>query len=146
METSINNKCKAFTSLEQSKKLAEILPIESADMVLLHEEPYETSDSKFDGLHQALCVPFNKYGKLWRQKYKNISYFPCWSLAALLDVLPRFIEYKGNKYYLRFMKEYVEYANDEISITGRCLHTTGNDNPIDACVEMIIKLNERKML
>lgn len=31
METSVNNKCKAFTSLEQSRKLAEILPVESAD-------------------------------------------------------------------------------------------------------------------
>ena len=33
METSVNNKCRAFTSLEQSRKLAEILPLESADMV-----------------------------------------------------------------------------------------------------------------
>ncbi len=30
--TSVNNKCKSFTSLEQSKVLAEILPLESADM------------------------------------------------------------------------------------------------------------------
>ena len=80
---------KSYSDLQQSKKLAQILPLESADMVLLHEEPYETSDSKFDGLHQALCIPFNKYDKSWRQKYKNISYFPCWSLAALLCVLPK---------------------------------------------------------
>lgn len=32
METRVDNKCKAFTSLEQSRKLAEILPLESADM------------------------------------------------------------------------------------------------------------------
>lgn len=79
---------KSYTDIEQSKILAEILPLESADMVILHEEPYETSDSRFDGLHQVLCVPFSKYDKSWRQKYKNISYFPCWSLASLLSVLP----------------------------------------------------------
>lgn len=35
METSVNNKCRAFTSLEQSKKLANILPLESADMIYI---------------------------------------------------------------------------------------------------------------
>ena len=39
METSVNNKCKAFTSLEQSHKLAEILPVESADMCFNDNEP-----------------------------------------------------------------------------------------------------------
>ena len=57
---------KGYTDLPQCKKLADILPLERADMVLLHEEPYETSDSKFDGLHQALCVPFKQYDKSWR--------------------------------------------------------------------------------
>ena len=32
MEIRVDNKCKSFTSLKQSKKLAEILPLESADM------------------------------------------------------------------------------------------------------------------
>ena len=32
MESNINKRYKSFTSLEQSKKLAEILPIESADL------------------------------------------------------------------------------------------------------------------
>ena len=138
---------KSYTDLKQSKKLAEILPLESADMTLLHKEPYETSDSKFDGLHEMLCIQFIKYDKpTYRKKYRNIPYFPCWSLSALIIVLPRFIEYKGDKYYLRFMKEYVEYANDEISLTGRCLHTTGNDNLVDACYEMILKLHELNLL
>ena len=131
---------KAYTDLEQSKKLAEILPIESADMVLLHEEPYETSDSKFDGLHQALCVPFNKYDKSWRQKYKNISYFPCWSLAALLDI---FDYSQLSKDKLGSGKEgwmVIVYPND--CRYDSCWH----DNPIDYYVEMIIKLHELKML
>ena len=116
---------KSFTSLEQSKKLAEILPLESADMC--YPLPCEAEDK-----------PLLEQG--------GFGSTPCWSLAALLDVLPRFIEFKGDKYYLRFMKEYVEYANDEVSITGRCLHTTGNDNLVDACYEMIIKLHELNLL
>ena len=44
------------------------------------------------------------------------------------------------------MKEYVEYANDEISLTGRCLHTTGNNNLVDACYEMIEKLHTENLI
>ena len=134
---------KSFTSLEQSKKLAEILPLESADMVLLHEEPYETSDSKFDGLHQALCVPFNKYDKSWRQKYKNISYFPCWSLAALLGVLP---DELGDNHFLTLYKEGNEYCCCYEDANGNSFRHTFTDNPIDACVAMIESLHELNLL
>ena len=127
---------KSYTDIEQSKKLAKILPLESADMVLLHEEPYETSDSKFDGLHQVLCVPFNKYGKLWRQKYKNISYFPCWSLAALLNLLP---EIQGGKPIIALDDNYITYPHMSD------LHTK-SDNLVDACYEMILKLHELNLL
>jgi len=61
---------KAYTDLTQSKKLAEILPLESADM----------------------------YYRDWKRmtKYIHIAHvgsadekdLPCWSLAALLEVYP----------------------------------------------------------
>lgn len=77
------------TTIAQGKKLLELgLESNTADMTILHEEPYETSDSKFDGVHEILCVPFKKYDKSFRQKYRNISYFPAWSLSALMDLLP----------------------------------------------------------
>jgi hypothetical protein len=118
---------KSYTDLQQSKKLAEMLPLESADMF------YTSLNSE--------------YPWVWIDKHlMEVSDIPCWSVAALIDILPRFIEFKDDKYYLRFMKDYVEYANDEISITGRCLHTTGNDNLVDACVAMIEKLNELNLL
>ena len=116
---------KAYTDIEQSRKLAEILPLESVDM------NYWCGTQIRIGGHRTMD--------------KDLD-IPCWSLAALLGVLPQSIEFKGDKYYLRFMKDYVEYANDEISITSRCLHTTGNDNLVDACVEMIIKLHELNLL
>jgi len=126
---------KSFTSLEQSRKLAEILPLESADMRIGN---YVGESGKVDGTNIHYYPEGESFGAP--------QIIKAWSLAALLGVLPRFIEYKGDKYYLRFMKEYVEYANDEISIIGRCLHTTGNDNLVDACYEMILKLHELKIL
>ena len=120
---------KSYTDLEQSKKLAEFLPLENADMhyILIDTE----SELYSAGLGEYIGI---------------LPHYPCWSLAVLIGVLPQFIEFKGDKYYLRFMKEYVEYANDEVSITGRCLHTTGNDNLVDACYEMILKLHKLNLL
>ena len=56
---------KSFTDIEQSKKLAEILPVESADMFYRDNE----IDVKLMWEHNA-------------QKVTN----PCWSLAALLEL------------------------------------------------------------
>ena len=125
----MNKNC---TDIKQSKKLVKILPIESADF------HFSANQSPQGYLEKPI----------WgNPEYANYNALPCWSLAALVDVLPRFIEFNGDKYYLRFMKEYVEYANDELFIiTGRCLHTIGNDNLVDACVEMIIKLKKEKLL
>ena len=89
---------KNCTTLEQIKILSEILPVETADMVLLHDEPYETSDTLFDGIHEVLCVPFAKYDKGPKTKYRNISYFPCWSAGALADLLPVSFSIDGHEF------------------------------------------------
>lgn len=122
---------KSYTNIPQSKKLAKILPRENADMH--YERVY------FEGKQSDWFV---KLGT----PIKSDDIIPCWSLAALINALPISIKFKDDEYYLRFMKEYVEYANDEISLTGRCLHTTGNDNLVDACYEMILKLKEENLL
>ena len=60
---------KSFTDIEQSKKLAEILPIESADM-------FYTSLNR-------------DYPWIWIDKHlMEVDDIPCWSLAALLSVYP----------------------------------------------------------
>lgn len=58
---------KSYTDIEQSKKLAEILPIESADMF------YRDSDS-------------NDVKLMWEHVAPKVT-TPCWSLAALLNVI-----------------------------------------------------------
>jgi hypothetical protein len=63
---------KSYTDIEQSRKLAEILPLESADMWF---HPYPNDEYWYD-------VPNIGNADL---KYNQL---PCWSLASLIDVLP----------------------------------------------------------
>ena len=102
---------KSYTDLSQSKKLAEILPLESADMYwdLLSKSNY----AKVNDIGYCLC--------------RTCVY--AWGLAALLDVLPYpYIEqnYKG-KWTCR-----VEHGNTTYLLE--------DSNPINACVAMIEKL------
>ena len=65
---------KAYTDLEQSKKLAEILPLESADMCWkrIYDENHMMSDYRIE------LIPYRFYSGFG---------FPAWSLAALLGIL-----------------------------------------------------------
>ena len=108
---------KAYTDIEQSQKLAEILPLESADMC--YPLPYEDGDK-----------PLLRQG--------GFGSIPCWSLAALLNVLPFPILSKDK---LGSGKEgWMVSAYPDNCRYDSCWH----DNPIDACYEMIIKLQEFK--
>ena len=112
---------KAYTNLEQSKKLAEFLPLESADMW-------------YDNNGESIArIPEIRWGSFIG--FTSI-FIPCWSLAALLDVLPRIEDLKP---VLDLEINYTQYPSDiDLSATA--------DNAVDACVEMILKLHELKML
>lgn len=101
---------KSYTDLEQSKRLAEILPFGSEDGALT----------------------------------ENYHCIPCWSLAALFDVLPKYIGDYGKCLYFDMGYYYCGYMVDGDFMLS--IEETSADNPIDACVEMIIKLNEQKLL
>lgn len=120
METSVNNKCKAFTSLEQSKKLAEILPIESADMwwvALNWQETEYYEELKQDGINQPKKA------------------IPCWSLASLLGILP--------DYTLQTNTDGTVFV---VCDSKKPMISDAYDNPIDACVDIIENLHELKKL
>ena len=109
---------KSCTDIEQSKKLAGILPIESADM---HYARIEDDDEMRDW--ELYLSPIPKICALY------VENLPCWSLAALLRELPETILGKDKDGYVVM-----------VETMGSGL-TTFADEPIDACYEMINKLN-----
>lgn len=115
---------KSFSDLEQSRKLAEILPIDSADMW------YDNNGESIAGRPEVRYCSFVGLASM------NI---PCWSLAALLGIL-RFpalrydIEDGEGGWIVSCEKDdkgYLSYYRD---------------NPVDTCYEMIMKLHEQKLL
>ena len=125
---------KSYTDLDQSKKLAELLPLESADaFYMMGDEPVDI----------AVIYGFVTYKHLKEQvAYKRAV--PCWSLAALLGVLPDSIYDNTDEFsQLEFSKKsvaYIQGTTDGIKIGAL------KDNLVDACYEMILKLHELKML
>ena len=125
---------KVYTDLEQSKKLAQILPIESADMYYSDNE-YPKQITKYIITYANVL-----YGSYDIQFFNICEYVPCWSLTGLLSVLP-----KGTD----IIKEEADTENERymctVGIKDDIISTFGN-NPVDACYEMISKLHELKRL
>ena len=128
---------KICTSIEQSKKLAEILPLESADM-------YWWSSGKRYYIEAMDDGDFNE----------EEGHIRAWSLAALLGVLP--IVYTNHKKEVcgplhiditdsetPFALWYVNPLHKGSIVE---LKTKEYDNLVDACVEMILKLKENNNL
>lgn len=113
---------KICTSIEQSKKLLELgIDINTADM-----HYYKDSFGYYiEGLYNSKDL---KDGF----ELKGIEYIPCWSLAALLGVFPMVVG--------RDLDMYCCWQN------SKNLHSRHYDNPVDACVDMIEKLHELKIL
>lgn len=121
---------KAYTDIEQSKKLAEFLPLDTADQCFLN-----------DGT--AIKAEINSYAvamKLWKEYYTEI--IPCWSLAALISFLPDEIKHDGIVNNLWITSEDVSYYSKEydsyLFLEEGCT--------VDACVEMIMKFNKLNLL
>lgn len=135
---------KSFTSLEQSKKLAEILPLESADMHYCLEQRDVASG------YEIGITPYTK-AKSFTGKCNIIDVQPAWSLTALLNVIPNNENISTNLSKGGYRIPTIKYPNnwfvdyeDETNGLNNC--ATSADNPVDACYEMILKLNELKML
>ena len=116
---------KSYSDLQQSKKLAEILPLESADFCYI--KTGVTSDNR-------IGVPEYQFKPMPHKDYSGES-IGCWSLAALLSVIPNYKLSSEHNYHTciaetSFGKETVAWF----------------DNSVDACVAMIEKLNELNLL
>ncbi len=115
---------KSYTDLEQSRKLAKILSTETADMFhLIH-----------DNYNDTIRFGYEKNAEEFYSKTK-FEYIPCWSLSALLGVIPNYKLSSEHNHHTctaetNFGKETVAWF----------------DNPVDACYDMIIKLKEQNLI
>lgn len=121
---------KTHADIEQSRKLAEILPLESADMCYIFHASSDTNWG-FDNDIPPMVLGETPINEL------TVKAMPCWSLAALLNVLPKII---SNETLI------IGTSAALWHIGCRNIYTARADNPVDACYELIIKLNELKML
>jgi len=124
---------KAYTDLEQSKKLAEILSLESADM------HYNVVGDAIIGDYQSGISNARSVAKAYKKNPDEFTkkVIPCWSLAALLDVLP----------YPSLHKTFAGWRCDSYDKEGKaCWLGESADNQIDACYELILKLHELNLL
>lgn len=137
---------KAYTDLEQSRKLAEILPIESADMRYGYIAPYDYSDRMYDGGYDE--IPYPKDFLIKNQNFSADEYdaeLPCWSLAALLN----YIKDKCGYFELIYLSSTFDGRANQLENVYRLstdMYDVYEKEVIDACVEMIIKLHEQKLL
>ena len=128
---------KSYTDLNQSKKLAEFLPLESADM---------------------RYAPFgDTHPWVWNEEVKLLEKdsVPCWSLAALFDLIPSKIYDNNDNYaYLWVHKDIDEQQNKDNHYLAyydpyddfEHIETSKYDNFVDACYDMILKLYELKLI
>lgn len=123
---------KSYTDLSQSKKLAEMLPIESADM-------YYFLDPTQAGNIYHIVTPQIDFGVKTREPEYNKGDIPCWSLAALLGVIRETIGY--TIYGINNV-----YMSCDLGDKPWKLETEVYDNEVDACIDMIIKLHELNLL
>lgn len=125
---------KSYTDLEQSERLAKILPLESADMALCSKvQPLMTD-------YISAKKKFSNAGE--------IPIDPCWSLAALLDILPKeYYPIKDHKTDLILGKPKNKWCVLYWDTTGmQHGEETLGDNPVDACYKMILKLKELNLI
>lgn len=111
---------KTFTDFNQSKILAKFLPVESADLYYLAKDDRGTEFFSNPSVKDGVCEDID---------------VPCWSLAALLCVLPYpYIEqsYRG-KWTCKVEQRNITFLREA-------------SNPVDACYEMIVELNKHNLI
>ena len=142
---------KSYTDIEQSKKLAEFLPLESADMYYISGDECDICFGRgvYEEIADWICEGIPKPADI-----------PCWSLAALLNLLPNEIS-TGERYCDKYQIDIRKYdGGDNITLyqiaygnnrglSGSwhdMINTSEKESAIDAYYEMILELNELNLL
>ena len=117
---------KSYTDIEQSKKLAEILPLESADMCFIKREINNT----------FIEIPIVKpIGYM-------LNILPCWSLTALMNIIE--IDKVEICFNCNDKKYWVDVHFETLGSFYQ--HHELYDSKIDALIAIIKKLKSRNLL
>lgn len=127
---------KAYTDLKQSRKLVEILPLESADTYYssIPVREWKDKEDKSKGTHIIFKDQIFALENLRSVEICGGDTY-AWSLAALLEALPEYNLQRtdwGNKTEYKIV----------VTINEDNYASKNYDNPIDACYEMVIRLHE----
>ena len=139
---------KSYTDILQSRKLAEILPLESADM---HYNNASIKGINYIDEYRAELMDYNTAQKVLSKYLINPMFeiIPCWSLASLLEQLPyELCDDDDNSSYLQMNKEDDVYQLVYTDPNGdfESIETDRYEHFVDACYELILKLNELNLL
>ena len=135
---------KICTDIRQSKKLIELgIDNNTADMHYTYHHwqiDENTIGSQSDAsIGVDLDLVYNG---------ESYDYIPCWSLTALLDVLP--VSCDDGQHCLTLINpnpnDKTEWLCAYEDCKGDLIMECYADNSVDACYEMILKLHEFKML
>lgn len=125
---------RSYTNIQQSKTLAEILPLETADGF------YEAQFNQLTGEWEDLLFVGNE----WASEEVVI---PAWSLTALLDFLKPNVTLDHNEDEgWKVESLYVIDKHDSILQPIRAINGFSENESIDACVNMILKLKEENLI
>ena len=120
------------TSIEQSKKLLSLgIDPSTADMWYSYygNSKYNPTVA-YKGQQWFLC------------QIRNSSHddIPCWSLTALLKLLPDIIKVKEECYTFSLIKNVIEYVGHD----GSILYSTGGESFVDTAVKMFELIDKDK--
>ena len=120
---------KSYTDISQSKKLADILPLESADMCYIKHASSDNPNWEFNEDFPPMILGNVSINEITAET------LPCWSLAALLSVVPEVSlnSFKDGNW------------NAMVKQNGKMIYGDTND-PVDACCKLILKLHELNLL
>ena len=135
---------KIATDLEQSRKLAEFLPIESADMFYFRQ-----IDDDYFPPNIISIVPTPII--ISDDKKPNYNYdIPAWSLSALMNAIPNRVEYEFKTYFFKLETDVYSSGEKYYDLGYQSaygwLEYEDSTELVDACVNLIIKLHERELI
>lgn len=129
------------------------IDVNTADMRYGYIAPYEHSDRMFDGGYDE--VPYPKDFLKKNQNFSENEYdgeFPAWSLSALLELIPPYLEEFNDGIDFGFSKSmngkwysahYIQLDNSGLATFNK---TVTGETSVDAAFEMIVWLKENGKL